>query len=228
MEPPGALSSKLIAYYARYQLLTELLLPENEWMCPGSSKSTFVPTRKDQRTAPGRHLTRSGIYSWVNSKRLPRGRTFVKILKELSILREDLIQQYGGEKILPDVLILVDSAIEALGVQKLLGLYVRKYGVIDEESAKAGRLELNPILGKNWISFANTVRQALLALRELTAIRKEAGALNPLEIAALIDAENAEETIENQNLDKTGSDIELQNMLGSNNQDNPGGRGFSE
>lgn len=135
--------------------------------------------------------TRSGLYSWVCNRRLPEGRAFTKTRRELAILRDNLVDWHGGDNITPDAMILVDSIIEALGVQKLLGLYIRKYGVIDERSAKAGRLELNPILAKNWISYGNMVRQALLALREITSNRETEEILNPFQVAALIDSENA-------------------------------------
>jgi len=54
-----------------------------------------------------------------------------------------------------------------MGVQKILGLYVRKYGVIDGKAAKRGQLELSPILSRNWVGYANVVRQGILALKEL-------------------------------------------------------------
>lgn len=121
----------------------------------------------NKHNLPAKRQPRHGIYSWVNSKKIPSGRAFQAVRRELGLMREELAQAHGGEKITPDAEILVDSVIEALGVQKLLGLYVRKYGVVDGQAAKRGRLELSPILAKNWISYGNTVRQALLALREL-------------------------------------------------------------
>lgn len=126
-------------------------------------------------TAPPGGRTKHGLYSWVNSKKLPRGRTFQVVRRELSHLREDLVQEHGGEKIAPDSRILVDSVIEGLGVQKILGLYVREYGVIDGEAAKRGRLELMPILARNWIAYANCVRQGILALKEIDKGNQAAG-----------------------------------------------------
>jgi hypothetical protein len=163
------------------------------------------------------------MYSWVNSKRLPRGRAFAKTRRELSILREDLIRQHGGEKISPSARILVDSIIEALGVQKLLGLYVRQHGVIDEQSAKAGRLELNPILAKNWISYGNTVRQALLALKEITASAETEEVLSPLEIAELIDADKAEKAMEDGRRGTREGNIKRQVTPEPKNKNNLGG-----
>jgi len=137
------------------------------------------------RTTRAKH----GIHSWVDSKRLPRGRAFVKTRRELGQLRTALIERRGGdEKITPEELILIDSVIEALGVQKLLGLYVKQYGVVDGQSAKRGRLELSPILSKNWIGYANVVRQAILALESL---KRDAGepALTIEQIIREVDAE---------------------------------------
>jgi hypothetical protein len=141
------------------------------------------------RTARAKH----GIHSWVDSKRLPQGRAFSKTRRELGQLRTALIDRRGGDaKITPEELILIDSAIEALGVQKLLGLYVKTYGIIDGQSSKHGRLELSPILSKNWIAYANVTRQALLALNTLAPAGSDDDVLTPLQLAAVIDAEKAE------------------------------------
>lgn len=136
--------------------------------------------------------TRHGIYSWVDSKRLPRGRSFQKVRRELGQLREELVQAHGGAEIGPDAQILVDSVVEGLGVQKLLGLYIREYGVIDGSAAKHHRLELSPILGKNWVSYANVVRQGVLALKEIEKGRQAEAWPDALTIAAEVDAENAD------------------------------------
>jgi hypothetical protein len=140
------------------------------------------------RTARAKH----GIHSWVDSKRLPKGRSFAKTRRELGQLRTALIERRGGdEKITPEALILIDSAIEALGVQKLLGLYVKAYGIVDGQSAKRGRLELSPILSRNWVSYANVVRQAILALE---SIKGDGGEPVPTlaEIIRQVDQEEAE------------------------------------
>jgi hypothetical protein len=128
--------------------------------------------QKKDALAPTDKRVRHGLRSWVNSKRVPYGRTFQTVRRELAVLQEDLIQQHGGENITPDARILVDSVIEGLGVQKLLGLYVRKYGVIDGQAAKHGRLECRPILSKSWVAYSNLVRQGILALKELEKDRQ--------------------------------------------------------
>ncbi|GEM_PF-6845642 len=117
---------------------------------------------------PAKH----GLYSWVDSRRLPYGRAFQKVRRELGAMRTEMIEARGGDSaISPEQRILIDSIIEALGVQKLLGMYTRHYGVINDRQAKRGSLELSPILAKNWVSYGNVVRQAILALKELDASR---------------------------------------------------------
>lgn len=115
-----------------------------------------------------------GLYSWVTSKKVPGGRAFQAVRRELAAKRERLIERHGGEDITPEAEILIDNVIEGMGVQKILGLYVRKYGVIDGKAAKRGSLELSPILSRNWVGYANVVRQGILALRELEKGRQEA------------------------------------------------------
>lgn len=126
-----------------------------------------MPDKKTDDNAlvvPGK---KHGLYSWVRSKRLPRGRAFQKVRRELGHLRDELVEAHGGEALTPDARILVDSVIEGLGVQKLMGLHIREYGVIDKTAAKEGQLDLSPLLAKHWVSYANVVRQGLLALKEI-------------------------------------------------------------
>jgi hypothetical protein len=145
---------------------------------------TEKPTKKDA-LAPRKRWPKHGLYSWIDSKRVPEGRAFQAVRRELGHLRTELIEAHGGEKITPDQRILIDSVVEALGIQKLSSLYLRRYGVIDGVAAGAGRLELNPILGKNWLAFGNTVRQGVLALAELERARKqEDPGPTPIEILA--------------------------------------------
>lgn len=133
-----------------------------------------------------RHWPKHNLYSWIDSKRMPSGPSFQRIRRELARLRTELIEAHGGdEKITPEARILIDSAIEALGVQKMMTLYTRKFGLVDAVAAHNGRLELSPILGKNYISYGNSVRQALLALAELERSKgREDEGPTPIEILA--------------------------------------------
>jgi hypothetical protein len=79
-------------------------------------------------------------------------------------------------------------------VRAELGLYIRKYGVIDSRAAKRRRLELSPILSKNWVSYGNVVRQGILALKEIEKGMRQKTGPDFLTIAAELDAEKAART----------------------------------
>jgi hypothetical protein len=136
--------------------------------------------------ATGHHY----LYSWVSKKSLPSRWAFKVIRQELGRMRADLIAEYGGDKVSPQAIILIDSVVEALGVQKLQGLYIRKAGIIRQDSLKAGNLELHSMLGRSWVAYANVVRQGLMALKELGGLHDERG-LTPAELAEAINVEAA-------------------------------------
>ncbi len=134
---------------------------------------TEKPTKKDA-LAPRKRWPKHGLYCWIDIEAAAGGAGRSRRSGgSWGTLRTELIEAHGGEKITPDQRILIDSVVEALGIQKLSSLYLRRYGVIDGVAAGAGRLELNPILGKNWLAFGNTVRQGVLALAELERARKQ-------------------------------------------------------
>jgi len=163
-----------------------------------------------------------GIHNWVDSRRLPKGRAFAKTRRELGQIRTALIERRGGdEKITPEDLILIDSVIEALSVQKFLGLYVKQYGVVDERSAKRGRIELSPILSRNWVAYANVVRQAILALESLKRDHQDDGALTIRQIIAEVDQEKAEAQAARAREAATGGPGEAQD--GRSSEDGAGG-----
>jgi len=86
----------------------------------------------------------------------------------LEELEKGLIADYGGpENISTSQEILIRSTVKALGVPFLIELFINKYGPVIQ---KGKALELHPILGRNYLSFLNTIRQNLLSLKEL---RKE-------------------------------------------------------
>jgi hypothetical protein len=66
-------------------------------------------------------------------------------------------------------------------------MYCKKYSVLRPDQAKKGIIELQPVLGHQFLAFLNTLRQNLVALG---LDKKKADAvLTPLELAAKIDAE---------------------------------------
>jgi len=132
---------------------------------------------------PVKRWPRHGLTSWVDSRRMPQGRAFQKVRRELGRLRDQLIEENGGERATAAQRILIDATIEGMGVTKLIGLYIRKAGVVDAYEAGRGRLELAPALGRNWLAYQNSIRQNLLALKELDD-RKEDPGPTPIEILA--------------------------------------------
>jgi hypothetical protein len=88
---------------------------------------------------------------------------------------------------------MIDRIISKLAICRLIELYVERYGAFPERKIKGKvvvRLKLVPCLGVNYLAFSNSIDRALIALG-LT--KKEATrVLSPLEIAAEIDAEEAE------------------------------------
>jgi hypothetical protein len=63
-------------------------------------------------------------------------------MKKVSQTRERLIAKYGGDKIEPDVLAMVDSAVKTMMVQELRSLYIKRAGILRRDSLDAGNLEL--------------------------------------------------------------------------------------
>jgi hypothetical protein len=123
----------------------------------------------------GKGRLRHGVYAYLDKGKLPSGRAWKRIQEEISRLRKELIDQYGGpEKIQPAVLCLLESAIEGLTIQKLSTLYVKKAGILRRDSLKDGDLSLHSVLSGQFISYANLVRLNLEAAARL-ADRKPQG-----------------------------------------------------
>lgn len=117
-----------------------------------------------------RGKAKHGVYAYLASGKLPSGRSWKKTQAQVLKLREDLIKQYGGDKIRPTVLALIESAIEGLTIQRLAGLYVKKAGILRVDSLGRGNRELHSILSGQFISYANLVRLNLEAAARLAAL----------------------------------------------------------
>jgi hypothetical protein len=63
----------------------------------------------------GRH----DVEHFLKNGKFSSERSFRCAQKEILILKQELIRRYGGDRIAPDVRVLVDSAIEALAIQPL-------------------------------------------------------------------------------------------------------------
>jgi hypothetical protein len=100
-----------------------------------------------------------GIKGYLNSDRLPSGRSRKRVQREVVKIREALVEQYGGaEKFQPAIQALVEPAIEGLITKRLSGLYVKKAGIFWADGPAKGKFELHLILGGQFISYAKLVR----------------------------------------------------------------------
>lgn len=149
--------------------------------------------RKLEAAAGVKARTTHGVRAYLNSGKLPSGRAWKKVQAEVSELRLALIEQYGGDKIQPAVLALIESAIEGLMIQRLSSLYVKKAGILRRDSLKAGDLCLHSILSGQFVSYANLVRLNLEAAARLAAQRGPEAAPTIAEIIREVDAEKAQE-----------------------------------
>lgn len=133
-----------------------------------------------------------GLTPWIKQGQLPSGRGMAKIKKHLADIQDRLIDSLGGVKeITPQQEILAHSTIKGLGVMLLVELYINKEGPIRKDLLRRGIVELQPVLGKSYVAFLNSIRQNLLALG---LDRKQAETiLTPFEIAEKIDEEKARE-----------------------------------
>ena len=146
--------------------------------------------RKLEAQGAKRGGVRHSIYGFLASGKLPSGRAWKRAQQEISRLREALIAQYGGDKIQPAVLALLESAIEGLTIQRLSGLYVKKAGILRRDSLKRGDLALHSILSGQFISYANLVRLNLESAARLAAQKPlEDPAATVAELIAEVDAE---------------------------------------
>jgi hypothetical protein len=126
----------------------------------------------DKPTIPRKTGMTHGVAAYVNTGRLPSGRAYRRAMKEVSVTRGRLIAKYGGDKIEPDVLALVDSAAKAMMVQELCSLYIKRAGILRQDSLIQGNLELHSVLAKSYASYANLTRLNLEAAARL-ADRKQ-------------------------------------------------------
>lgn len=96
-----------------------------------------------------------GIYSYLNSGKLPSGRAYKRAQRQIDELRKQLIEMYGGEEnIRPDIRILVEGAITSATIQLLCQTYLKKSGIFRQDSLKQGDLALHSVLQKGFSTYA--------------------------------------------------------------------------
>ena len=142
--------------------------------------------RKDRDKVTGRFVPgtraalRHGGYSSI-SKDIP-----LTVRRQVQGVREQLIRDIGGPEpaLTAAQTILIDKTVNLYQITLCLEAYIRREGPFRGK-------KLDPVLGQNYLAYVNTIR---LNLREL-GITTRAGdkMLGPLEIAAEIDREQAEQ-----------------------------------
>lgn len=135
----------------------------------------------ERKLSKGRPKVVHGGFSFLTTGRLPEHR--VSLQRYLSASRNGLIEDLGGEENLStQELILIDRCISLLGCIRCVEEFCKERGVFKGD-------ELQPSLGKHYISFTNSLKQilALLGLK-----KQDIDELTPLELAQKIDQEGAE------------------------------------
>jgi len=107
-----------------------------------------------------------GIYFWLKTGRVnPSVRGYKKLQRYLEDMERDLIDLQGGsEKLTAAKEILIKATIEAYGVLLLASMYCKRDGILRPDLLKKGIVELQPVLGKQFLSFLNVLRQNLVVL----------------------------------------------------------------
>jgi len=107
-----------------------------------------------------------GAYLWLKERKIhPSIRGHKKLQKYLNDLETDLIKDLGGPGQLTAAKeILIKTVIEAYGFILLASMYTKKEGILDPILLERGVVELQPVLGRQFIAFMNACRQSLVAL----------------------------------------------------------------
>jgi hypothetical protein len=115
------------------------------------------------------------IYTYLRTGKInPSIRGFRKLQRYLEDIEKELIDDLGGqERVSAGQEILIKATVEAYGVIILSSMYCKKEGILRPDMAEKGVIELQPVLGKQFLAFMNTIRQNLLALNLTEGQAKE-------------------------------------------------------
>lgn len=107
-----------------------------------------------------------GAHLWLREGKInPSIRGHRKLQQYLRDLEKDLIADLGGPGSLTAAKeILIKTTIEAYGFILLATMYCKRYSVLRPDKARKNIIELQPVLGHQFIAFTNMVRQNLMAL----------------------------------------------------------------
>jgi|GEM_PF-2424950 len=107
-----------------------------------------------------------GISTFLRTGKIsPSVRGFRRIQKYLREIERDLISDLGGSENLTAAReILIKSTIQAYGCLLLAGAYTQRHGLLRPDQARKEIIELQPVLGHQFIAFQNCIRMNLIAL----------------------------------------------------------------
>lgn len=117
-----------------------------------------------QKTKVGE--VKHGVYLWLKSGIIsPSIRGHKRIQKFLRDTEQELLRDMGGQnRVTMAQQILIQSTMQAYGIYLLMQAWVSGHSIIREDLAEKGILELQPMLGKSFLSYMNTIRQNLQVL----------------------------------------------------------------
>lgn len=113
-------------------------------------------SKLEKRLPKGRPKATHGGFSFLTTGRLPEHR--VSLQRYLSACRNGLTEDLGGEvNMSTQELILIDRCVSILGVLRCIEEFCKEKGVFKGD-------ELQPSLGKHYISYTNSLKQILSLL----------------------------------------------------------------
>jgi len=116
--------------------------------------------KKKQKVNP-----RHGVYSWLRKGRVnPSIRGHKELQRYLMSLERELTELQGSGGMTAAKEIIIKSTVEAFGAVLLASMYCKRAGILRPDMARRGVIEFQPVLGKQFLSFMNTIRQNLMAL----------------------------------------------------------------
>ena len=132
----------------------------------------------------GRPKATHGGFSFLTTGRLPEHR--VSLQRYLSACRNGLTEDLGGEvNMSTQELILIDRCVSILGVLRCIEEFCKEKGVFKGD-------ELQPSLGKHYISYTNSLKQ-ILSLLGIES-RAEDKVLTMAELSKVIEEEEKDST----------------------------------